>query len=111
MSGFTFEAVKQATIDKAFEKALFAAKEQILTDCNYYCRQDQGILIDSSRIDQHGMTLTASWNTPYAKRVYYTGTPSKQVNPNASLQWCEKAKDTYGKEWQKILEKGMEQNL
>ena len=111
MSGFIFEAVKSSVIENAFEKALNAAKEQILTDCNYYCRQDQGILIDSSRIDQSGMKLTATWNTPYAKRVYYTGTPSKQVNPNASLQWCEKAHDTYGGEWAKILEKGMSKNL
>ena len=57
------------------------------------------------------MTLSISWNTPYARRVYYTGTPSKQANPNASLMWAEKAHDTFGSEWASILKKGMSDNL
>ena len=108
---FSFTPVKQEVVDGAFEKALFAAREQMLTDCNYFCRQDQGTLIDSSQAKPNGLTLEISWNTPYAKRVYYTGNPSKNVNPNASLQWAEKAKNTYGKEWQMILAKGMGNNL
>ena len=42
---------------------------------------------------------------PYAKRVYYTGSPSKEVNPNASLMWCEKAAGTNRGDWQKIAQR------
>ena len=40
----------------------------------------------------------AIWDTPYAKRRYYTGTPSKDKNQNASLQWVKKGVNTYKKE-------------
>lgn len=108
---YTFTPVSESVITGAFEKALFALKEQALSDCNYYCRQDQGTLIDSSRAVQNGMSVDLTWNTPYAKKVYYTGNPSKNVNPNASLMWAAKAKDTFGRDWERILEKGMGDNL
>ena len=108
---YTFVPVKQEVVDNAIAKALFALQEQALGDCNYFCRQDQGTLIDSSRAKQTGLNLELSWNTPYARRVYYTGRPSKNVNPNASLQWAELAKNTFGGEWQRILEKGMKDSL
>lgn len=102
-----FEAAKKEQIDKAFNKALFAAREQILTDCNYFIRVDQGILRDSAKTAVDGDTLTITYDTPYARRVYYTGTPSTDKNIHASLQWCEVAKEQFGKDWVKILEKGM----
>lgn len=108
MTGVEFTAVKQADVEKMVEKGLFALKEQALTDCNYYVRQDQGILRDSARAEQKGLEIELTWNTPYAKRVYYTGRPSKDVNPNASLQWCEVAANAHGDEWAKIIEKAME---
>ena len=106
-----FEAVKSDVVEKAFQKALFALKEQAKDDCNYYARQWQGTLIDSSSASCSGNTLTIAWDTPYARKVYYTGTPSKQVNPNASLMWAEKAQQTFGKDWIAILDKGMADNL
>ena len=39
------------------------------------------------------------WQTPYALKMYYTGTPVTDKNPNASLQWCEKAEATFGDDW------------
>lgn len=106
-----FEAVKESKIKNAFELALFAAKEQIQTDCNFYVRVDQGTLRDSAQSSVSDDTLTITWSTPYAKRVYYTGTPSKVPNPNASLMWAAVAERKHGKEWRKILEKGMGENL
>lgn len=111
MSGFSFTAASNRKIVNAFSKGLFAAKEQILTDCNYYVRQDQGILRSSGRCDLHGDVLQVTYNTPYAKRVYYVGRPSTDVNPNASLQWCQRAADTYKDEWKAIIEKGMSNSL
>ena len=111
MSGFFFQAASNQKIVNAFSKGLFAAREQILTDCNYFVRQDQGVLRGSGRTDLKGDTLEVSYNTPYAKRVYYVGHPSTNVNPNASLQWCQKAADRFGGDWQKIIEKGMSNSL
>ena len=106
-----FRAASNRKIVNAFSKGLFAAREQILTDCNYFVRQDQGVLRASGRTALKGDTLEVSYNTPYAKKVYYTGSPSTSVNPNASLQWCQKAADRFGDEWRKQIEKGMSNSL
>ena len=106
-----FIAVSKKVVSQAFHASLFAAREQILTDCNYFCREDQGILIDSAETSVSNDVLTITWNTPYAKKMYYTGIPSKAMNPNASLQWADRGKQEFGKDWIRILEKGMEENL
>lgn len=92
-------------VNSAWKKTLVPLAEQALTDCNYYVRQDTGALRSSSlsaSIPREGLLI---WNTPYAKRVYYTGSPSKEVNPNASLMWCEKAHAERGRDWQKIAQR------
>jgi hypothetical protein len=92
-------------VDGAWKKTLAPLAEQALTDCNYYVRQDTGALRSSSlsaSIPREGLLI---WNTPYAKRVYYTGSPSKEVNPNASLMWCEKAHAERGRDWQALAQK------
>lgn len=117
MSGFVFIPTKPDKIKNAFEKGLFAAREQILTDCNYFIRQDTGVLRANGRTELghfllgSDSVLRVTYNTPYAKRVYYVGHPSTNVNPNASLQWCQKAADRFGGDWQKIIEKGMSNSL
>lgn len=109
---FKFTPIKAEALEKAFGKALFAAREQILTDCNYFVRVDQGTLRDTATTNTQGdLELDIVYTQPYAKRVYFTGTPSKEQNPNASLQWCEKAQQTFGKDWEAILQKGMADNL
>lgn len=111
MSGVIFKHPSRESINNAVDEALNAVKEQILTDCNYYCRQDQGTLIDSSRAVVSGQEIKVTWNTAYARRVYYTGTPSKNVNPNASLLWAEKAASKYRSDWADIISKGLERTL
>lgn len=71
--------------------------DTILEDCNVYVRMQSGDLADSAKKEENGKKIT--WNTPYAKRVYYTGTPKKNVNPLASLRWCEQAKRMHQNEW------------
>lgn len=73
--------------------------EQIKEDSNVYVRMQSGQLADSAAVEQKGKRIT--WSTAYAKRVYYTGTPRKNVNPNASLRWCEKAIRAFKGEWVK----------
>ena len=106
-----FQAALPDKVNNAFNLALFALREQALTDCNYFVRVYQWQLHDSAKTDVDGMTLSISWNTPYAKRVYYTGTPSTDVNPNASLMWADKAATEFGENWRKILQKGLKDNL
>lgn len=91
----------QKTVDRlksAFSQfALPIVAEQILTDCNTYVRMQTGNLAASGHVEAGGKRIV--WDTSYAKRVYYTGTPRKNVNPDASLRWCEKAKRNHKKQW------------
>lgn len=73
--------------------------DQIMEDSNTYVRMQSGEL--ASTIDKENGGKRITWNTAYAKRVYYTGTPRKNVNPNASLRWCEKAIRNHKSEWVK----------
>lgn len=81
---------------------------QVLKDCNYYCRQDQGTLIASSYIASQPFEGRLVWDTPYAAKVAYTGNPCRDVNPNASLMWWMVAERTCKKNWNAISQKGMD---
>lgn len=76
--------------------------DTILGDCNTYVRMQDGTLAESARVEENGKCVT--WNTKYAKRVYYTGTPRTNRNPLASLQWCEKAKGEHAADWARAAE-------
>lgn len=71
-------------------------------DCNRYVRIDKGTLRKSSYTASQPDKGLIIWNTPYARRVYYTGTPRTTKNALASLQWCEKAKAQYMDKWRKM---------
>lgn len=40
--------------DRAVERAIAAVSEQAFKDCNFYCKQDTGALIESSLIHTSG---------------------------------------------------------
>lgn len=111
VGGFSFTAPKKSDIDKALQKALFAAKEQILTDCNFYAREDTGMMKDTAEAHVVGDSIEVSWKQPYSATVYYTGKPSRDKNPNARLMWAEYAADVHGAEWTEIISKGMDDAL
>ena len=100
-----------ARIKAGVEQMIPAVSEQALADCNYFAREDTRGMIASSETASDLQKGELVWNTPYAKKVYYTGIPSTTRNPNASLQWCEKAKNTYGKDWQKIAQKAFDEGM
>ena len=79
--------------------------EQILKDSNEFARQDTGAMIASSQYASNIKEGEIVWATPYAKKVYYTGTPSHDVNPKATLMWYETAKTIYKKDWLKLAQK------
>ena len=114
-----------------------AVAEQALADCNYFARQDQNILRASAATNSNisgeyppkssatpeeleilnsaeGSDIPKGnlvWDTPYARKMYYTGTPSKDNNPNASLIWCEKAQAEFGEDWKKIGQKSFAKGM
>lgn len=91
-------------LKKVFEaKALPVLAEQIKTDCNTYVRMQTGNLAASADPENGGWQIR--WSAPYAKKVYYTGTPLKNRNPLASLRWCEKAKRYHSREWAALATK------
>lgn len=95
----------KARVTKARDRALPILTEQVLKDSNFYARQDSGALIASSIGATDYKKGILIWNTPYAAKVYYTGTPSRDVNANASKMWFEVAKSKHLKEWVKLAKK------
>lgn len=105
------KAAIQRKIEAAAGKAVAVLTDQVVKDSNYYCRQDQGTLIASSQTASDFSKGIAAWDTPYAKRVFYTGEPSKAVNQNAELMWVEKARSEHKGDWQEIAQKALREGL
>ena len=101
----------KSRIQAGVEAAEKAVAEQVLNDGNEFVKVDQGTLRDSGRVEPYDGVQAATWNTKYAARQYYTGTPSKDVNPNASLQWAEKAKRKYKSDWETVAQKAFEEGM
>jgi hypothetical protein len=87
------------TLQKRWQQHRAELSLQVLQDCNRYARDDTGRLIASSGTASVPEKGLLRWRTPYARRVYYTGIPSRVHNPGASLRWCEKAKALHARMW------------
>lgn len=87
------DSIEQANCEAIAETAF-----EIREDSNYYCKQDQNMLIASSQNSdlKRGVIV---WDTPYAQRQYYLESAHKDKNPNAQMMWFHKAKDVYGEQW------------
>jgi hypothetical protein len=93
----------------AWKDGLPALSEEILADCNEYCKEDQHTLIDSSlaaSIPSEGKLI---WETPYAKRQYWAIKTS--LTPGRTWKWCEKAKRKHKERWKRLAERGLRENL
>lgn len=103
------KAAVKARVQTATKVGVKEISNEFLKDSNYFCREDTGELERSSQKASDPENGDLIWDTPYAKKVYYTGSPSKDKNPNASIMWCEKAKDAnkgkYKEMFQKIVNK------
>lgn len=104
----TFIPPTVGEIERAASLAFFAAKEQVLSDCNFFAKYDQHIMIDKSYATSTGMDIECHWDTPYAGYAWYTGRPS---HGGTYLMWGEHAADTYGEQWCAILSKGLNDAL
>ena len=93
-----------AKIEAGCQAMIIAVTESVIEYGNKFVREDQGVLKNSALIHSKPQEGKAVWDTPYAKRMYYTGTPSKDVNPDASLMWAEKGAKTYKKELDQVAQ-------
>lgn len=105
------KAAIQRKVEAAAGKAVAVLSEQVLKDSNYYCRQDQGTLISSSHTASDFQRGIVAWDTPYARKVYYTGVPSRDVNRNAELMWVEKARSAHQADWKDIAQKALREGM
>ncbi len=98
---------------KATEKAQFALDQQVLKDSNFYIPKDTGELERSGiRFSRPGEGHI-EWSTPYARRLYYNPQYnfSKQPNPNSSGLWFEEAKARHVRDWARIVEQTIKDNI
>ena len=98
-----------AKVETAWQKGLRALSEQVLNDCNMYCKEDRSTLIASSWVHSHPERGELVWQTPYAKRQYWEIKTS--LTPGRTWKWCETAKKKHLEEWQRMAQKGMSENL
>ena len=90
---------------KALEKkARYLLASQVLADSNKHARMDTGEMIMSSQRASDLPNGLITWDTVYARRVYFTGTPSTDRNPDAELMWVHVARDRYGEDWVLLFE-------
>ena len=99
-------------VKNAWRAALYPLSEQVLTDCNEFCKKENGHLIGSSQTNSRPREGVLVWKTDYARRQYWEiRTASHDENPRATWRWCEAAKRAYKKDWEKLAEKMMKENL
>lgn len=90
----------EARVMGAFKAALPQLSEEILNDCNQFCKEDTGALIASSLVHSRPSEGKLIWQTPYARRQYWAiRTAFKTVNPGATWRWCEYAKQRFLTKW------------
>lgn len=98
--------------EKAWQEARYPLSEQILTDCNEFCKQDKGNLIASSQTYSRLHEGVLVWKTAYARPQYWKiRTASHDKNPRATWRWCEAAKKADSKDWTKLLKKLMQERI
>lgn len=92
----------EAKVTGAWKECLPQLCEEILNDCNQYCKEDTGTLIASSLVHSRPQEGKLIWQTPYARRQYWAiRTAYKDTNPNASWKWCEVAKAKHRQRWER----------
>ena len=98
-----------AKVMTAWKDGLAALSEEILADCNEYCKEDQGTLIASSQAASIPSEGKLIWQTPYAKRQYWAIETS--LTPGRTWKWCETAKRKHRERWKRLAERGLRENL
>ena len=85
-----------AQIDLSDRKKMKMLAEEILADCNEYCKFDQGGLIASSLVHSRLEIGILVWATPYAARQYYQ---IRTAYNGRTWRWAEVAKNNRLDRW------------
>lgn len=102
----------EAKVMNAWKNSLPLLSEEILNDCNQYCKEDTGMLIASSLTHSRPQDGTLIWQTPYARVQYWRiRTAYTDVNPNATWKWCAVAKNHHLSKWERQAQRLVELNL
>ena len=101
----------RAKVEKAWNQAVPDLAQEVLNDCNQYCKEKSGELIASSYSQSDEGKGKLIWRTPYARRQYWLITANKDVNPRASWKWCEVAKRNHGKKWTAMAQRALRSSL
>lgn len=105
-------AAIQAKIKTGNSMMVPAVTEAVIEYGNKFVRKDQGELESSALIKSRPKEGLAIWEKGnFAKKLYYTGTPSKDVNSNASLMWAEKGVNTYKKELDQVAQNAFSKGM
>lgn len=99
----------EARVMSAWNRGLRDLSEEILADCNEYCKEESGTLIKSSLISSELDKGKLIWNTKYAKRQYWEIQTSRKRG--RTWKWCETAKRKRLKKWREKAERGLKDNL
>ena len=98
-----------ARVQTAWKNGLAKLSEEILADCNEYCKVDQNTLIMSSLSHSRPAEGILIWSTVYARRQYWEIKTS--YTPGRTWKWCETAKRKHFRDWEKSAERGLKNNL
>ena len=99
----------EARVMSAWNRGLRDLSEEILADCNEYCKEESGTLIKSSLISLELDKGKLVWATKYAKRQYWEIQTSRKRG--RTWKWCETAKRKRLKKWREKAERGLKDNL
>lgn len=106
------ESAVAARVQAAFQAGLAQLSEEILNDCNQYCKEDSTTLIASSLIYSKPAEGKLIWRTPYARRQYWDiRTAYTDANPGARWRWCDYARIRHSGKWAKQAQRLLEMNL
>ena len=98
------KASASARIKGAAAEATPIITNEFIKDANVYCKEDTGELERSAIRASRPAEGLAIWDTPYARPQLYTGRPSHDKNPNASLMWGHKAKRANTKKYARMAQ-------
>lgn len=105
-------ALYQGLLEQGTKAGTKAVAEQLLTDCDEYIKWDLGTMHDSGRVESEGNDAGVSWNTPYAKRQYYTGKGIQHgKNANPGIMWAHKAESAHKADYLRIIIKAFAEGL
>ena len=96
-------SVTRSDVRRATHRAIAMTSEQALKDCNFYCKQDTGALIDSTNIHSDIDGGVLKWVMHYAEFQYTFPPTRKDKNPNASPEWCAVAEANHKDEWDRVF--------